>query len=81
VTTQLLDADQVAAVLLVSPKTVIRMAQAGELPVVRIGRYYRFRPEALDAWLEQRETAGTVGCVTPPTTGTTRRQPGRSRAH
>jgi excisionase family DNA binding protein len=33
------------------PKTVQRMARSGQIPAVRIGRYWRFRASELNAWL------------------------------
>jgi excisionase family DNA binding protein len=36
------------------PKTVQRMARRGEIPAFRIGRYYRYRASALDAWLSSQ---------------------------
>jgi excisionase family DNA binding protein len=72
-TERLLDARQVGELLGVSAKSVLRLAAAGELPVVRIGRQYRFRPSSLEEWLQQAEAAG-VG------NGKARRQPGQSAA-
>ena len=42
---QLLTINDAAALLKVSPKTVRRLIKSGELPVVRIGRLVRIRPE------------------------------------
>jgi excisionase family DNA binding protein len=33
---------------------VYRMAQVGALPSFKIGRYVRFRPREIDAWMESR---------------------------
>ncbi len=38
------------------PKTVQRMARRGELPAIRIGRYWRFRASALNRWIEVHST-------------------------
>jgi excisionase family DNA binding protein len=38
------------------PKTVQRLARQGELPAVRIGRYWRFRASALDLWIDVHST-------------------------
>lgn len=52
----MLTVEQVAAALAVSEATVRRLAAAGALPSVRVGRQVRFPP----AWLDER--------VSPPTT-------------
>ena len=53
--TRLLTADEVA-VLLGVPKTwVYAETRAGRMPHVTLGRYRRYRREALDAWIAERE--------------------------
>ena len=49
----LLDDVQVAALLKVHPKTVQKMARNGELPAIRVGRYWRFLASALNSWIQQ----------------------------
>ena len=49
----LLDDVQVAALLKVHPKTVQKMARNGELPAIRVGRYWRFLASALNNWIQQ----------------------------
>ena len=49
----LLDDVQVAALLKVHPKTVQKMARNGELPAIRVGRYWRFLASALSSWIQQ----------------------------
>lgn len=45
-------ANEVAELLRVSPATVYRMAQAGELPTLsRVGPLLRFDLDAVEAWL------------------------------
>lgn len=59
---RLLDAMDVAEVLGVREKFVYALARRGELPTVRLGdRYVRFRPEALWAWIERRESTRPKG--------------------
>jgi excisionase family DNA binding protein len=59
---RLLGAAEVAEVLGVRETFVYELARRGELPAVRIGeRYVRFRPEALWAWIEQRESTPRWG--------------------
>ena len=45
------DCIQAARFLHLHPKTVKRMAQAGEIPGCRLGRRWFFRPSELDALL------------------------------
>lgn len=47
----LVTADRAAELLQLHPKTVKRLAQAGEVPGMKIGRVWRFRESALDAWM------------------------------
>jgi excisionase family DNA binding protein len=59
---RLLAAADVAELLGVRERFVYALARRGELPTVRLGdRYVRFRPEALWAWLEQRESTRPRG--------------------
>ena len=47
----LLTAHEVAALLRIHEKTVLAFARAGKLPAVRVGKAWRFRASALDAWV------------------------------
>lgn len=53
--TRLLTADEVAERLGVTRDWVWAQARAGRIPHVRLGRYRRFREEALEAWLDGLE--------------------------
>lgn len=44
---------EVAGVMRVSKMTVYRLVHSGELPAVRVGRSFRVRATAVDAYLEQ----------------------------
>jgi excisionase family DNA binding protein len=50
----LITAEQAAELLKLHSKTVKRLAQAGELPGMKIGRVWRFRESSLDAWISAR---------------------------
>jgi excisionase family DNA binding protein len=52
---RLLTADQVAEVLQVPKSWVYGATRDGSIPAVRLGRYYRYRPEAIRDWVEQLE--------------------------
>ncbi len=51
----LLDAAGVAALLSVPTSWVYAEARAGRIPHITLGRYRRFRPEAITAWIEAEE--------------------------
>jgi len=48
---RLLDDAEAAGLLGVHPKTLQRLARSGEVPAVRIGRYWRYRASALNQWV------------------------------
>ena len=48
----LLTAAEVAEMLSVSLRSVRRLIKDGKLPIVRVGRAVRIRPEALEALIE-----------------------------
>ena len=50
----LLDSDEAAALLKISPKTLQRMARTGEITGIHIGKLWRFRASDLNAWLSSR---------------------------
>ncbi|MGP0017951.1 MAG: helix-turn-helix domain-containing protein [Candidatus Sulfotelmatobacter sp.] len=52
----LLSDAEAGALLGLHHKTVQRLARAGELPAVRIGRYWRFRATALNLWIDVHST-------------------------
>ena len=54
----LLTAEQVAERLGVSRDWVWAHARAGRIPHIRLGRYRRFREEAVEAWVTQLEQGG-----------------------
>lgn len=51
---KLLDSQAVSEVLGIHPKVVERMAARGELPALKVGRFWRYSPSALDAWINSR---------------------------
>ena len=54
---KLLTAEEVAAMLAVKPTYVYELSRRGEIPTVTLGRYRRYRVEAIQEWIEQRETS------------------------
>ena len=55
--TPLLTVDDVAERLGVTKDWVWSQARAGRIPHVRLGRYRRFRQEAIEEWLASLETS------------------------
>lgn len=53
----LMDTEQCAAYLNVSPRHIERLTANHGLPVTHVGRYVRFRREAVDQWIEERTAA------------------------
>lgn len=53
----LMTAGEIAARLGVKPGWIYRQSRAGRIPTVKLGRYYRYRLDAIEAWLAERERA------------------------
>ncbi len=49
----LLDSEEAAALLKIHPKTLQKLARRGEIVAIQIGKLWRFRASALNAWLER----------------------------
>jgi excisionase family DNA binding protein len=47
-TTELLTIKEFAKIVKIAPKTLYRLASAGKIPCVRIGRNIRFNPDMID---------------------------------
>jgi excisionase family DNA binding protein len=54
----LLTAEQVARRLGVPKSWVYEQSRRGHIPTVNLGRYRRYRAEAISQWIEAREAAG-----------------------
>jgi excisionase family DNA binding protein len=54
----LLTAEQVARMLGVPKSWVYEQSRLGHIPTVNLGRYRRYRAEAITQWIEAREAAG-----------------------
>jgi excisionase family DNA binding protein len=50
----LLDTDEVAMALRVTPWHVRRLVAERRIPFVKVGRFVRFDPGELDVWLDQQ---------------------------
>jgi excisionase family DNA binding protein len=51
----LLTAEQVARLLGVPRTWVYEQSRCGRIPTVTLGRYRRYRPEAIEAWIRELE--------------------------
>ncbi len=52
---------EVAEYLRISEAKVYRLANQGEIPVMRIGKAWRFRKDLLDQWIRQNTEANVEG--------------------
>jgi excisionase family DNA binding protein len=59
----LLSPAQVGEMLGLQSKTVQKLARYGELPAVRIGRYWRFRASDLNKWIDVQSSTPISTCV------------------
>ncbi len=53
---KLLAAEAVAELLGVPKSWVYEQSRLGRIPTVELGRYKRYRREAIDEWIKDRET-------------------------
>jgi excisionase family DNA binding protein len=51
---KLLLPEEVAHLMTVSRITVLRLAKAGRIPAIRVGKVYRFSRAAIEAWLSSQ---------------------------
>jgi excisionase family DNA binding protein len=52
---RLLTADDVAAMLGIGKDWIYSETRAGRIPCVKLGRYYRYRPESVQKWITANE--------------------------
>jgi excisionase family DNA binding protein len=52
----LLTSEEVAALLRVTPETVVLLAKAGKIDAIRFGHAWRFRRDSLEAYLDSTST-------------------------
>lgn len=50
-TESILTIDELAEYLKISKSTLYKLAQAGKIPVQKVGRHWRFHKDAVDQWL------------------------------
>jgi excisionase family DNA binding protein len=57
---RLMDSQEAAKLLDIHPKTLVQMARRGEIPAMRIGKFWRFRASALDSWVRSEVNSSTT---------------------
>ena len=60
----LLTSQEASRVLKIHPKVLERMAKRGEVPALKVGKFWRYRISALDAWIDSRLQSGSQACRT-----------------
>lgn len=58
----LVDADDIAELLRLHPKTVQLKARRGGITAHRIGKFWRFRRSEIDRWLRSEVNSGRYAC-------------------
>jgi excisionase family DNA binding protein len=57
VSSDIMTVHDLAVYLKMSDANIYRMARSGSLPVIRIGKTWRFKKNMIDAWLMKHSTA------------------------
>ena len=60
----LLTSKEASRVLKIHPKVLERMAKRGEVPALKVGKFWRYRATTLDAWINSRLQSGSQPCRT-----------------
>ncbi len=58
----LLTTKEASQVLKIHPKVLERMAKRGEVPALKVGKFWRYRATALDAWINSRIQSKSQVC-------------------
>ena len=58
----LLNSKQVGEILGMHPKVVERMAKRGEVPALKVGKFWRYRASALYGWITSRLQSNCQPC-------------------
>ena len=62
----LLTADEVAALLRMTPAWVYAETRGNRIPHMRLGRYFRYRRSAIEAWIREIETGPDPATLSAP---------------
>lgn len=58
----LLTSKEASQVLKIHPKVLERMAKRGEVPALKVGKFWRYRASTLDAWINSRLQSNRQPC-------------------
>jgi excisionase family DNA binding protein len=59
---KLLSQDEAAELLGIHPETLRRMAVRGEIPALKVGRFWKYRGSALEVWVSSRLNCSGLSC-------------------
>ena len=59
----LLTSKEASRVLKIHPKVLERMAKRGEVPALKVGKFWRYRATTLDAWIKPTSSPGCGGIL------------------
>jgi excisionase family DNA binding protein len=59
---KLLSQRDAAELLGIHPETLRRMAVLGEIPALKVGRFWKYRASALDSWVSSRLEYSRLSC-------------------
>lgn len=57
---EILTTQEVAQYLRLAEATIYKLAQAGEIPAVKVGRTWRFKKELIDEWFREQASLPKV---------------------
>ena len=52
----ILTVDEISDYLKIPRSTIYKLVREGKIPAQKIGRHWRFRKEAIDRWLENKQS-------------------------
>ena len=58
----LLTSKEASQILKIHPKVLERMAKRGEVPALKVGKFWRYRATTLDDWINSRLQSGRQPC-------------------
>jgi excisionase family DNA binding protein len=58
----LLTSKEASQILKIHPKVLERMAKRGEVPALKVGKFWRYRATTLDAWISSRLQSSRQPC-------------------
>lgn len=59
---RLFTSKEVGLILGVHPKVVERMARRGEIPALKVGKFWRYRVSKLDGWIDSQSQSSRQPC-------------------